>query len=114
MNLLWQITYVIVFIYITFVIPFMIFMYETDEDDSCYKKFTSIMCKMVCLTAVAYALSLLFWGTCKEVNIAVDVLPDSISNAILSSDSVDLATTGFPLWTAVIFFVIKKDSNCKC
>jgi LMBR1 domain-containing protein 1 len=68
MNIFWKIIYVLVFLYISVIIPAGIFLYEQDEEMSCKKRTCDLICKVGIFFVVIVLLLLLFWGTCKEVD----------------------------------------------
>ncbi len=85
MRVFWTIVYIVVLVMISVLLPYALFLYETDEDDPMKKR----LCTALCYTVGAIIITVMFvfisWAVFKWVNIpykelALDFTKNKITN----------------------------------
>jgi len=87
MDMIWQITYLVIAVFVFVIIPLEIAAYECDPDWTCKQKFTNSFCFFVCEIIVVGLLYIITFFLFNKVHVPVTSL--KCNNFISSSDGVD-------------------------
>ena len=87
-NLFYIIMFAVYFIYLVFVLPMTLFLYESDDEISFVSRVCTAFCYEIVILAVVIVLALIAWGAFKKVDYA-DIEVQTIAGLSLSESIVN-------------------------
>lgn len=70
-DTVFQILFVIYLVFLVCLLPFILFLYETDEESSCLVRFFKALVYTVLIALIVLILGLVAWGTLKTASIGI-------------------------------------------
>ena len=88
MDLIWQIIYLVIAVFVFVIIPLEIAIYESDPDWTCKQKLSNTFCFFICEVIVVGLLFLITFFLFNKVHIPVESFDCPIENLISSEDAI--------------------------
>ena len=88
MDLIWQIIYLVIAVFVFAIIPLEIAIYESDPDWTCKQKLSNTFCFFICEVIVVGLLFLITFFLFNKVHIPVESFDCPIENLISSEDAI--------------------------
>jgi LMBR1 domain-containing protein 1 len=88
MDLIWQIIYLVIAVFVFAIIPLEIAIYESDPDWTCKQKLSNTFCFFICEVIVVGLLFLITFFLFNKVHIPVESFDCPIENLISSEDTI--------------------------
>lgn len=80
----YQILFIIYLVFLVFVLPMVLFFYETDEENSCIGRFCKALVYTVVIAVIVLILGLLAWGLLKKGSVTPNVAISTMYTLSLS------------------------------